>query len=141
MHEETFLTDKRFNLLKQIVFFSFNFPIFKHFLFVIYFFFYFLFKLHQIESDRTISSLHQTIEKLTADNRRLRSLQTKDIRPLSTTDKVRKELLKLKDEHKNLRTKYLQIVDRNSALEDELKKCRYQIHLLEEKDLAESISS
>ena len=68
-------------------------------------------------------------------------MQGKDIRPINTTDKVRKEFLKLKDEHKNLRAKYLQLADRNSTLEDELKKCRYQIRLLEEKDLAESISS
>ena len=68
-------------------------------------------------------------------------MQNKDSRPYNTTDKVRKDLLKIKEEHKNLRTKYLQVVDRNSVIEEELKKCRYQIHLLEEKDLAESISS
>lgn len=68
-------------------------------------------------------------------------MQNKEPRSYGTVEKVRKDLLKLKEEHKNLRAKYLQVVDRNSALEDELKKCRYQICLLEEKDLADSISS
>lgn len=97
-------------------------------------------QLRQIESDRAISSLNNTIEKLSADNKRLRNTQNKEPRT-NVTEKTRREFLKLKEDHKKLRNQYLDVVNRNAALEEELKKCRYQIRLLEEKDLAESISS
>lgn len=93
--------------------------------------------MRQQESDRTLSSLTEKSAKISEVRSSLRSVQSARL----SQEKSKKEYVKLKDDYKALRAKYLEVIDRNHELEEEIKKYQYHIHLLEEKDLADSISS
>lgn len=84
--------------------------------------------------------MKKKIEKLTEENKKFQREQ-KETKNFTTGNKLKKELMMLKEDHKLLKEKYMESVDKNIQIEEELKRCRYQIHLLEEKDLAKAISS